>query len=123
VKPYLTRNQEIAIVALLATALLICGIILFPLPRTPLLPQPILLVGAEIITPLFIVPQPPLVNINTASVDELITLPGIGPTLAARIIAFRTEFGPFNSVEDLLRVRGIRSKLLEKIRDRITLTD
>ncbi len=122
-KSHLTPRQEIALAALLAVALLICGIILFPLPRTPPLPQPIPLVGAQIITPVFIAPQPALVNVNSASVDDLITLPGIGPVLAARIIAFRTEFGPFTSVEDLRRVHGIGVKLLEKIRDQIVLTD
>lgn len=122
-KSPLTRRQEIALAALLAAALLVCGIILFPLPRTPPQPQPILLVGAQIITPVFIAPQPTLVNVNSASVDELIALPGIGPTLAARIIAFREEHGPFSSVEDLRLVRGIGAKLLEKIRDQIILTD
>lgn len=122
-KAPLTRRQEIALAALLAAALLVCGIILFPLPRTPPQPQPILLVGAQIITPVFIAPQPTLVNVNSASVDELIALPGIGPTLAARIIAFREEHGLFSSVEDLRLVRGIGAKLLEKIRNQIILTD
>lgn len=122
-KSPLTRRQEIALAALLAAALLVCGIILFPLPRTPPQPQPILLVGAQIITPVFIAPQPTLVNVNSASVDELIALPGIGPTLAARIIAFREEHGLFSSVEDLRLVRGIGAKLLEKIRNQIILTD
>lgn len=60
------------------------------------------------------------VDINTAAVDELESLPGIGPALASRIIAHRQENGPFRSVDDLLAVKGIGPKMLEKLRDRIT---
>ena len=57
------------------------------------------------------------ININTASLNELCELPGIGQTYAQRIIDNR----PYQAVEDLLKVSGIGSKTLEKIRDRITL--
>lgn len=60
-----------------------------------------------------------LVDVNTAGQDELETLPGIGPKLAGRIIAYREEYGPFTSAEELLGVKGIGEKLLEKIRSRI----
>ncbi|MGB9767744.1 MAG: helix-hairpin-helix domain-containing protein [Dictyoglomus turgidum] len=60
------------------------------------------------------------VNINTASKEELESLPGIGPTLAQRIIEYREENGPFGSAEDLLNVKGIGEKKLERIRDQIT---
>lgn len=61
-----------------------------------------------------------LVNINTASQEELETLPGIGPVLAQRIIAYRTEHGPFKTIEEILNVVGIGSKTFEKIKDLIT---
>ncbi|MBI2266106.1 MAG: helix-hairpin-helix domain-containing protein [Armatimonadetes bacterium] len=57
------------------------------------------------------------VNINTAGLDQLIALPGIGPTLAHRIIEYRKENGPFASVEDLVQVDGIGPKTLGKFRD------
>lgn len=55
-------------------------------------------------------------NVNTASAHELEALPGIGPALAVRIVDDRTEHGPFKSIEDLDRVRGIGPKTLERLR-------
>jgi competence protein ComEA len=57
----------------------------------------------------------PPVNVNEAGASELMKLPGIGPTLAARIVAARAE-RPFGSVEDLRRVSGIGVKTLDKLR-------
>lgn len=56
------------------------------------------------------------VDLNTAGAEELEALPGIGPVLARRIVAYREEHGPFKRVEDLMKVRGIGPVLLEKIR-------
>lgn len=58
-----------------------------------------------------------MVNINTADTGELSTLPGIGTAKAAAIVQYRSEYGPFASVDDLVRVQGIGTNLLEKIRD------
>jgi competence ComEA-like helix-hairpin-helix protein len=57
------------------------------------------------------------ININTASPDELATLPGIGLTLAGRIVAHRERFGEFEQLEDLLQVTGITERILDAIRD------
>ena len=62
----------------------------------------------------------PKVNINTANIIELDSLPGIGPGLASRIIAFRNEH-PFVSVEDLLKVSGIGRKKFDEIKDKVQL--
>lgn len=48
-----------------------------------------------------------LININTAQPSELQRLPGIGPALAARIVAYREAWGPFGAIEDILEVSGI----------------
>lgn len=56
------------------------------------------------------------VNINTAGTAELIALPGIGPTMARRIVDHRTAHGPFASVDELTHVRGIGPATLRKLR-------
>jgi competence protein ComEA len=55
-------------------------------------------------------------NLNTASQKQLETVPGIGPSMAAKIIQFRTEKGLFQSYEDLLKVSGVGPAKLEKFR-------
>ena len=57
-----------------------------------------------------------LIDINSANEMELLHLPGIGPKLAARIVAERQQQGPFAGLADLRRVKGIGPKMLEKIR-------
>lgn len=59
-------------------------------------------------------------NLNTASAAQLTALPGIGETLAGRIIAYREEVGTFDSLDELLAVNGIGEKTLEKIEDLVT---
>ena len=59
-------------------------------------------------------------DLNRATAEELVELPGIGPVLAERIVAFREEHGPFRSVEDLLQVSGIGEATLEALRPYIT---
>ena len=56
------------------------------------------------------------VNINTASKKELDALPGIGETLAQRIIDYRSANGLFSTVDDLTKVKGIGAKTLEKLK-------
>lgn len=64
---------------------------------------------------------PAIVNINRASVEELQQLPGVGPVLAERILEYRRQHGRFNSVEELMEVRGIGAKRLEDMRPYVRL--
>jgi len=61
-----------------------------------------------------------LVNVNSALATELEELPGIGEVIAQRIIDYRTENGPFATVDELLDVRGIGDAILESIRELVT---
>ena len=60
------------------------------------------------------------VNLNTATKDELIALPGIGPAKAQAILDHRTTHGPFKSVEELKDVKGIGAKRFEKLKPELT---
>ena len=64
-----------------------------------------------------------LVNVNTATAEELETLTGIGPSLAQAIIDYRTAHGDFKTAEDLLNVKGIGETKLEGFRAQITFTE
>ncbi len=59
------------------------------------------------------------VNINEATLEELVTLDGIGEKVAAKVIAFRKKNGPFQKPEDLMMVKGIGQKMFDKNKDRI----
>jgi competence protein ComEA len=66
--------------------------------------------------------KPPLkpVNINTATSEELQQVPGIGPATAEKILQMRKSYGAFKSVDDLLAIRGLGQKRLEKMRKYLT---
>jgi competence protein ComEA len=61
-----------------------------------------------------------LVNINTAGQAELERLPGIGPSLAKKILEFRQKNGPFKNPTDLVAVQGIGDKKFEQIKNMVT---
>jgi len=65
-------------------------------------------------------PDSGLININTASAERLTSLSGIGEVKAAAIVEYRRTHGGFSSVDELLNVKGIGEKTLEKIRSRVT---
>jgi len=62
-----------------------------------------------------------VVNVNTASVEELVRLPGIGESKARAIVDFRKERGAFKSVEQLREVKGIGDAALERIRSQVVI--
>jgi comEA protein len=60
------------------------------------------------------------IDLNSATVEQLTTIPGIGKVMAKRIVAWREEHGPFRRVEDLIKVKGIGEKTFEKLRPYVT---
>lgn len=60
------------------------------------------------------------ININTASARDLDALPGVGKVLAERILAHRTQYGPFRRAEHLMMVRGFSDNKFRAIRERVT---
>ncbi|HCP31875.1 TPA: hypothetical protein DIT45_01270 [Candidatus Acetothermia bacterium] len=126
--PRLSPAQERGLIVLVAIGLVASGLALFlPTIRSrPLtLLEPIDITGIRILLPTFIDAEEEndMVNLNTASAEELTSLRGIGEVLAARIVAYREEHGPFQTLDDLMQVSGIGSKVVEEIRDLVTLSD
>jgi competence protein ComEA len=72
-----------------------------------------------IITPVINSSTDNLININTASLSILDTLPGIGPTTAQKIIDYRTLHGPFTNIEDIMNVSGIGPATFDRIQNLI----
>jgi competence ComEA-like helix-hairpin-helix protein len=64
-------------------------------------------------------PAKPL-DLNTATVEQLTQLPGVGPVTAQAIVDFRKKSGPFRRVEDLLAIRGITDRRLKQLRPYVT---
>ena len=65
-------------------------------------------------------PKP--ININRANSEELQQVPGIGPATAEKILQMRKSYGAFKSIDDLLSIRGIGKKRLEKMRKYLTIS-
>jgi competence protein ComEA len=68
-------------------------------------------------------PQATIIDINKATVLDLQKLPGIGPSLAKQIVAYREKNGPFRRVEDLMAIKGIGFKKWKKIRPYVRIGD
>ena len=67
-----------------------------------------------------VVPDFPPLDLNTAPAEELAKLPGIGEALAERIVSYREEHGPFETVEELMEVSGIGQGKLDGLEGRVT---
>lgn len=64
-------------------------------------------------------PSTDKINLNDATVDQLQTLPGVGPALAKRILEHREKFGGFKRIEEILNIKGMGEKKFQKIKDRL----
>lgn len=64
---------------------------------------------------------PEKVSLNSATVEQLQSIPGIGPVAAKNIVEHRTKVGKFNKIEEIINVKGIGEKKFQKIKDRLAL--
>ena len=110
--------QERGLILLIGLAVLASGVLVFtdlPQPVRASLPGAIRLEDVLVLLPRLV--ESPPIDINRATLDDLISLPGIGPALAQRIIDYRSEHGPFQSVEELERVSGIGPQTVQGLID------
>lgn len=118
-----SHAQEMGLVVLVAMGILASGVAMY-VPRLihhhPPAPIPAILPNVRVIVPTFL-DSPPKVDINTAGVDELATLPGIGDVLAQRIIAYRQEHGSFHTIGELANVSGVGDTVIAKVSALVTL--
>ncbi len=115
------RQQQRGVILFVGAGLLAAGLlVLRPEPRPPAQTPsgPVALSDIRVIVP--ILRDATKVDLNTADVDELASLPGIGDVLAARIVAHRERHGPFRAIDDLDFVSGIGPSLVERLRDLAT---
>ena len=59
------------------------------------------------------------INLNSATAEQLQSIPGIGPVTAKSIVEYRTKVGKFNKIEEIINVKGIGEKKFQKIKDRL----
>lgn len=130
-RPELFSKSDIRVVLFLTVAILIGGaVVIFEKSREVIYPEVVIrqlenaetrsgeseIKAGELSESMLLMHR---ININTAPVDSLVLLPGIGDYLAARIVESRTRDGQFESVDDLVRVSGIGPAKLRAVRDMI----
>ncbi|MBL7157934.1 MAG: ComEA family DNA-binding protein [Candidatus Omnitrophica bacterium] len=107
-----TKEEKLAIIFIIACSLVGAGFFYYKRAQSS---------AFEIFAIKNIPEEQKQVNINAASIRELISLKRIGPVLAERIVLYREENGPFQSAEDVKRVKGIGEHTYRLIKKRITL--
>ncbi|MCD6494417.1 helix-hairpin-helix domain-containing protein [Candidatus Bipolaricaulota bacterium] len=115
--------QERGLIILVAIGIIASGLALL-IPsfahRSKITIAPIELSGVKVLLPMFL-DSPPKVDLNTAGIDELKELPGIGDALARRIVEYRKSHGPFKALDELDNISGIGPSLIERISDLVEL--
>ncbi len=113
---------ERGLILLIAIALLASGVVFYlarERPPAALHSEPIVLENVLVVLPTY--HDARKIDLNTASVEGLVRLPGIGEVLAGRIVAYREAHGRFASIEELVAVSGIGPVVLEGFRELVTI--
>ena len=116
---WLNRQEQVALSVLGLVALLGLGVLFWQQQRPPLViegsPNPVQVSQWD-----EALASARQIDVNTADVAALERLPGIGPTLAQRIMEYREAHGPFSAPEELSNVKGVGPKTYETLRDYVT---
>jgi len=117
----LTKRERYIILFLIATFILGLGVRYFNGDRHHLVTDTISKGCLSPDTALdAIIEQEETININTADINRLMRLPGVGPKYAERIIEYRQVHGGFEKAEDIKNIKGIGDKKFEKMKDMVT---
>ena len=119
----MSRQEKLIIIFLLACAVVGLSISFYKkthLPEIRVVPSSIIKESARLESKIL---SRQIININTSDKERLTLLPGIGPALAERIVAYRRENGLFFSLEDITKVPGIGNAKYESIKNFITTED
>jgi len=114
---WLTEKERVTLAVLGTLALIALGILLWQRQKPPLVIEP---AGAQTAQWDAALASARQVDINTADAAELERLPGVGPTLAQRIVDYRSTHGQFQFPDDLQQVQGIGPKTYETLREHAT---
>ena len=115
------RKSEVILLGM--TALFLCGLFMLSAQDRQERDTGVVIETEVQVPPEEIAPDFPPVNINTAGLEELDTLPGIGESLARRIMEYREANGPFENVEEIMEVSGIGEAKFAEMKDRITVDE
>jgi competence ComEA-like helix-hairpin-helix protein len=118
---FLTKEERQVLIFLGAVALLGLGLSYLKKIKLTGWPQPLSVERESLSWPLPKEEEARVISLNHADIEELASLPGIGPVLAGRIVSYRQQNGPFDNIEKIKEVPGIGDKKFQMIKEFLSL--